>query len=922
MNPIDRLHALGQSIWYDNIQRKLLKNGDIAAMIARGDIRGMTSNPSIFQQAITQSKDYDAALQPLAWAGLDAESTFFHLAIEDIQAAAKLFLPLYEATNGKDGFVSLEVSPLLAHDTEKTVAQAKELWQRVNCPNLMIKIPATLAGIPAITEVISAGINVNVTLIFSLARYQAVMDAYLKGLENRVAQGLPVDHIASVASFFISRVDSKLDPLLEQTGKTQPEKAGCASLLMGKMAIHNAKLAFADFSKTFTSDRFVKLAEKGAQKQRPLWASTSTKNPNYRDVLYVETLIGDSSVNTMPPETVLAFKDHGVAELTLEQGIKDAHDDFAKLATLGINFDQITDALEAEGVKKFIEAYQDLLHVIETRSAVFRSQLGSLAGAVKTELAAIENEKVVERIHAIDPTVWTMDAKGQEEIRVRLGWLTLPAEKILQVAELEAFKTTCMQDGLKKVLLLGMGGSSLAPEVLSLVFGAKADGMTLEILDSTHPGQVLDAAARFDVAETLFIVSSKSGTTSESQAMLDYFWHKAVAKLGDDAGKHFVAITDPGTVLEKKAQEKQFRRIFNANPKVGGRYSAFTAFGLVPAGLIGLDLQAFLRQAVDMQTICQQSQPVAGNAGAALGVVLGVAAKQGRDKLTLLVDKQIESFAAWLEQLIAESSGKGGMGVVPLASEPVVDAANYGNDRLFAYLRLDGQHDALVAQLIAMGHPVISFDLADVYALGAEFYRWEFATALACAVLGVNAFDQPNVQDNKDRTKRNIAYYQQNGSLNEGEPIWQDADYAVYGWEFEGIQACKSIQAVVNGLLAYAKAGDYVAINAYVPRNAENENNLGDLREKILLKTKCATTLGFGPRFLHSTGQLHKGGADNGVFLQITDEPAQDAEIPEEGLSFGVLVRAQALGDLEALVSRNRRAIRVHILKGDITNLL
>lgn len=367
MNATLKLLECGQSVWYDNIQRHLLKNGEMAGMIERGEIRGVTSNPTIFMNAITKSQDYDGSLLPLVKSNLSDEEIFFHLAVEDIQAAADLFLPLYQQSHAGDGYVSLEVSPYLANDTAGTLAQAKELWQRVNRPNLMIKIPATKAGIPAISEAIATGINVNVTLIFSLVRYGEVMDAYLKGLEQRVEAGLPVGRIASVASFFVSRVDTKVDPRLQgiiQAGGSQAKKA---ETLPGKAAIANARLAYADFKQVFATQRFLKLKTKGARVQRPLWASTSTKNPAYRDVLYVEELVGPDTVDTVPPQTLVAFLDHGQVRLSLEEDLDGARQALANLEDLGISMNTVTRELEEEGVKSFSDAFTVLLKAVHDR---------------------------------------------------------------------------------------------------------------------------------------------------------------------------------------------------------------------------------------------------------------------------------------------------------------------------------------------------------------------------------------------------------------------------------------------------------------------------------------------------------------------------------------------------------------------------
>ena len=375
MNTTLKLFEAGQSVWYDNIQRSLLKNGELAGMLQRGEIRCVTSNPTIFMNAITKSQDYDESLLPLAASSLTTEEIFFKLAIEDIQAATDLFQPLYQQTNAADGYVSLEVSPYLANYTTSTLAQVKQLWQRVGRPNLMVKIPATQAGLPAIAAAIAAGINVNVTLIFSLQRYAEVMDAYMKGLEQRVKDGMSVDSIASVASFFVSRVDTKIDPRLQDIITTGSRQAKAAKALLGKAAIANARLAYADFKKVVASERWQKLKKKGARVQRPLWASTSTKNPDYRDVMYVEELIGPDTVNTVPPQTLVAFLEHGKVRLSLEEDVEGARQTLADLEALGILMTTVTSELEDQGVKSFSDAFTVLLEAIDKRRTI--SQLGS-----------------------------------------------------------------------------------------------------------------------------------------------------------------------------------------------------------------------------------------------------------------------------------------------------------------------------------------------------------------------------------------------------------------------------------------------------------------------------------------------------------------------------------------------------------------
>lgn len=893
-----QLADLGQSLWYDNIQRRLIENGELAGMIARGEIRGVTSNPSIFHAAIARTHDYDSALVPMAWAGWKAEEIFWQLALEDIRAACRLFLRLYNETGGADGYVSLEVDPALAHATEATVAQAQELWQRVAFPNLMVKVPATVEGLPAVRRLIAAGVNVNVTLIFSLERYRQVMDAYLSGLEDRLQAGQPIEQVASVASFFVSRFDTKIDALLP------PD-----SSLRGRAAIANARLAYEEFRKVFGGERFARLQAAGGRIQRPLWASTSTKNPAYPDTLYVDELIGPATVNTVPPQTLEAFRDHGTVARTLTNDLDGARRLMQDLAGVGIFIEQVAEELETEGVRAFADAFAAMMATIEARRAAAVESLGPLAAPVARSVARLVAEDAPARLHRPDPSLWTSDPAGQEEIRRRLGWVALPETSRRYVREINGFAAAVRHAGMRKALLLGMGGSSLAPEVLALVFGSQPD-FEFAILDSTDPAQVLAAAQASPPEETLYIVSSKSGGTAEINAMLHYFWALGEKTLGSRVGDHFAAITDRGTSLDALANARGFRKTFLADPNVGGRFSVLTHFGLVPAALLGLDLETVLDEAAHMADQCRAAVSGGRNPGLVLGAVLGEAALTGRDKLTLIADAPLRPFGSWLEQLIAESSGKQGRGIVVVDGEPVGVPADYGNDRLFVYLRQNGEQDAAVARLRQAGQPVLDFSIPEAYALIPEFYRWEMATAYACAVLRVNPFDQPDVQDNKDRTRARLLAYSQAKKLEEEKPVWEGSGIKVHATQKIGEA---NLGAILAAFLDASRPGDYVALNAYLPRTAEMEAILTELRLRVRARTGCATTVGFGPRFLHSTGQLHKGGPDTGLFLQITSDPLEDVEIPGQGLTFGILQRCQALGDYEALTARGRRILRVHL---------
>jgi len=910
------LTGIGQSIWYDNLARRLLVSGELEKMIQDGEIQGVTSNPSIFNQAIAKSQDYDAAIQTMSLGGMSSQEIYQRLTVDDIQTACDCFQKIYESTHAKDGYVSLEVSPDLAQDTDGTIAEAQRLWQAVNRPNLMIKVPATLPGLPAVRKLIAAGINVNVTLIFSLSRYQQVMEAYLLGLEDRRKAGKSLDRVASVASFFVSRMDTKVDLMLETLAHVNTSAAKEILSWQGKVAVANAKLAYREFESFFTTQRFLELKKFGAEIQRPLWASTGTKNPAYPDTLYVDELVGPSTVNTLPPLTLEAFRDHGQVRLALRDGLDRADQTFAALTNLGISLDEVTRQLETEGVKAFKDAYTSLLHTIDQRRLESLEKIGDLATPIVNRINRMRTESTVKRIFEHDAGLWTSDPAGQAEIRRRMSWLSLPETSQSLIPEIKAFVHEIQKTEITQLLLLGMGGSSLAPEVMQLVFThyGETPGLHLTVLDSTDPAQVLAAARRTPARKTLVITASKSGTTTEVQALLDFFWARAKRSLGSQTPQHFIAITDPGTPLQALANERGFRKVFLADPQVGGRFSALSVFGLVPAALLGVDIEALLNRAQLMMQQCMRQEPAQSNPGLVLGVLLGEATLAGRDKLTLIADKAWLPLGPWLEQLVAESSGKEGLGILPVDGEPAAPPQLYHPDRLFVYMRTTGEHDRFTAQLVKNEHPVIILPVSSVYDLGAEFYRWEFATAVACAVLKVNPFDQPDVQDSKNRTKAKIAEFRNSGQLVEPLPKWKQDGIGLYGMLPDALlDSHPGLSEIWDTFFKQVKSADYVALNVYLPRNKKNERILARLRSKIQFRTGAATTLGFGPRFLHSTGQLHKGGTDQGVFLLITADTPLDFPIPGEGLTFGQLERAQALGDYEALLARGRRVMRVNL---------
>jgi transaldolase / glucose-6-phosphate isomerase len=940
-NPLKDLLQFGQSVWLDYIRRNLITSGELRRLIDEDGLRGMTSNPSIFEKAIAGSTDYSDLLKSLkSRTDLDAKGRFEILAIRDIQDAADILRPVYDSSKRRDGYVSLEVSPYLGRDTQGTIAEARRLWKEVNRENVMIKVPGTAEGIPAFQQLISEGININVTLLFSREVYKKVADAYIAGLEKAAPAGLDLSRIASVASFFISRIDNSVDAVVEARIKASkdPHEAELLKTVLGKVAIANAKLTYESYLQIFSGDRWQKLASKGAQTQRLLWASTSTKNPKYSDVLYVEELIGRDTVNTIPPATFDAFRDHGHPRESLTENLDTAKKTMETVANLNISMDEITDKLTEDGVRQFEDAFDKLLSAVEKSS---KSEVApkvsqqtyklpdALAKSVKANIDDWRAAGKVRRLWQHDASLWT----GTDEANW-LGWLGIVEEQIANEGKFKSLADEIKREGFSDILLLGMGGSSLCPEVLEKTFGRISGFPQLHVLDSTDPAQIKTFEQKINLAKTLFVVSSKSGTTLEPNIYKQYFFERAKQVLGaEKAGSRFIAITDPGSKLQQVAEVDHFRHIFSGVPSVGGRYSALSNFGMVPAAIMGLDLAKFLDRTHEMVEACASSVAVEENPGAVLGIILGAAATSGRDKVTIVTSPAISDLGAWLEQLLAESTGKQGKGIVPIDREELGSPAAYGNDRIFVYLRLnsgvDAAQESKVTALENAGQPVVRITMGDVYDLGQEFFRWEIATAVAGSIIGINAFNQPDVEASKNVTRALTSEYEKTGALPAETPFFEGNGIKLFtdkknADELSKAANTKSLSGFLRAHLNRLRAGDYFGLLAYIEMSSEHASLLQELRESVKDSKHVATCLEFGPRFLHSTGQAYKGGPNSGVFLQITCDDAVDLPVPGQKYTFGIVKAAQARGDFQVLVERGRRALRVHLgkdLKSDLAKL-
>jgi transaldolase / glucose-6-phosphate isomerase len=883
-----QITSAGTSVWLDQIRRSLIEGGELQRMVAEESLRGVTANPSIFEKAILGSEDYDDELREMAQEDLSAQQIYDRIAIRDVQLAADVLRGVHEESNGVDGYVSLEVAPDVAHDSDRTLEAARHYWKALGRKNTMIKIPGTPEGVGAVEQALYEGINVNITLLFAVEAYEQVAEAYLRALERRHADGLPLD-VHSVASFFVSRVDTNIDAKLEQLGRSD---------LAGRAALANARAAYRRFREIFSGPRWEALRHAGASVQRPLWASTGVKNPDYPDTMYVDGLIGRDTVNTMPMATLHAAADH--SHLTGPTAEHDPAEDLDALREAGIDLSVVTDELLVDGLRQFEGAMGRLLAGIDRqRAAIATGRPPMISGAlppaleepVSVRVEAAVAARVADRIWRRDESLW--GGPGVPEIGNRLGWLTVADTMLEHAGDLQAFARELWEEGYTDAVLLGMGGSSLGPEVIRRSFGVLSPGLRLQVLDSTHPDAVLAVQDSIDPARTIFIVSSKSGGTVETLSHYRHF--KTLAK-----PEQFVVVTDPDSPLEELARADGLRRVFRNPPDIGGRYSVLSYFGLVPAALAGVDVAELLHGCQVAEAACAHHDSSESNSGLWLGAVVGELARQGRDKLTFLVGGDIESFGLWVEQLIAESTGKHGRGILPVAEEPLGDASEYGDDRVFALLRdpdqPDEHLDEALAKLSEAGHPTLELPVHGAADLGRIFFLAEFAVAVAGWALEINPFDQPNVQEAKDNTKQVL----ESGTI----PELADAD-----------------DAALRTLLGDANPPHYVAIMGYVPFSDEFDRAIAELRRRVRAATGAATTFGYGPRFLHSTGQLHKGGAPVGRFLQLTSEPSRDVDIPGADYSFATLIAAQAAGDLQTLRDHGLPAERVDLGSDPVAGL-
>ncbi|MBS1644855.1 MAG: bifunctional transaldolase/phosoglucose isomerase [Bacteroidetes bacterium] len=929
MNKLVELLSFGQSYWLDNLSRAKIKSGELARRVATEGLRGITSNPSIFHKAITSGSDYDVQIKAEVALGKTAYQIYDALTVQDLKDACDLLRPVFEASACTDGFVSLEVSPYLARDTDTSISEAKRLHGLVNKENCLIKIPGTAEGVEAIEELLYQGININVTLLFGIPRYEEIARAYIRALQRRVKEGKPIEKIVSFASFFLSRIDVLVDSLLRSRIVPNYKATDAPQLLIGKAGLASARLAYQSFLKVFSGSEWEQLKSKGAKVQKPLWASTSNKDPFGYDLRYVETVIGVDTVNTIPDETIEDFADHGtLVKDTVLMDITAAEAVFPALKRWGIDIDFVSQQLEDEGIVKFNEAFDDLMVALEAKRAQLLSESfatqtisgASMAKKINSAYVAMDERLAGRRLFQKDAYLWEVDPDEVKMIRENMGWVELPDISDEALKNMQAFSTQIKEEGYTSVVLLGMGGSSLCSEVARESFGSAPGYPQLLVLDNTDPAAILQVQGMLDLSKTLFIAASKSGGTQETISFFKYFYRLSQEAGVQNVGQNFIAITDAGSPLVQLAEQYHFRCSFLNPPGIGGRYSVLSDFGMLPMALMGLDVRAMMDSALQMKKSCDGQVPTASNPGLSLGAALGICQKFGKDKVTFVMSSSIGAFGYWVEQLLAESTGKEGQGLIPVNGESLVGPEFYSNDRLFVQMVLAGDDvsndDIKLKALEQAGHPVVRIIIPNLLALGAEYYRWEVAVATSGIVMAINPFNQPNVEQSKQNTRDILKAWLNAGHFEQQVAFAETAGIKVFAGKRVAAAITPSTTAVSEFLASFealAKAGDYVAFLPYFLKTDSRHAILESWRNRLGEARKVATTLLTGPRYLHSTGQLHKGGPDSGLYIIITGTEAQSLAIPDEDFGFGILHEAQSKGDFKSLDDKGRNVILINL---------
>lgn len=917
VNPFIELQKTGRSIWYDGLTRRLLTSAWLKNAVNEYAVTGAVFNPDVFEKVLSGGAEYD---HEIAWLlrrpSASASSALDSILVEDAILASDALMDVYESGKGKDGYVSIDVSGHLS-DAGAIIRKAKGLMAAINRPNVMLRIPASNAGMRAGETLASGGAAVYLTNIHTVERLKGALTALAKGLRKRPAAPAAGFPRLCVAGFSVNRIEATVDSLIDERAGKEPSEDRKARLLAlrGRAGLSCARLAH---------EAYRGISGNGHEPLTLIWEGASQTDFMESDVKFIEGLSEKGTICLMPYSLISAFSIRGAPRLIPPLSRAGHANVLNEMASLKFGLRKIGAALENCGLKEAAGLHRDMLKAIESkrpsvsgRDLVQGFDLGVSAVVVAHTLNSLENMMFAKRLLAKDALLWTRSPDEALRISGLLGWLTLPYSMSGRLRAVASFAEELRQDGYKNVILLGMGGSSLAPLVLSSAFGQIKGFPRLIVLDSTDPQAVSKAGGIASKGKTVFIVSSKSGTTIEPMTLFERFYRLGYSAKGVNAGRDFVAITDPGTYLEGLAKKHGFRRVFTNTAEVGGRFSALSYFGLVPAAIAGIDVSRLQYYAQRMLELMHPARPFEENPALMLGACLGALCKEGRDKLTFFAPKALSMFPLWVEQLVAESTGKDGKGIVPVAGEPLLEAGRYAKDRLFVNIEMNRRSGAprlMIAGLKKRGHPVLTFGLSDPYELGAEFMRWEAATAVAGAMLGINPFDQPDVELSKRLAMSRLDGASGAGGVAKPAGVKiQGNGFAVFFSE-ETFKPMKKIwakggSAALKAFFSLLKTGDYVALLPYLnPFDRPLHRSFTELRKTLAVVTGAATQFGWGPRYLHSTGQLHKGGPDNGVFVIFACAKGPEVAIPERGFDFLSLELSQAFGDMEALNAKGRRA--------------
>ncbi|MBI9051997.1 MAG: hypothetical protein JEZ00_21460 [Anaerolineaceae bacterium] len=872
--------------WINNLTPQAAKSD----VCQREQIRGCSIELQAMADAIAYTNEFDEILNQ------NPESSPYMILQSIIHQTAQ------QLSAKPGGWISVPFLPIILSD-QQAVADGLNLFsEQMHQKHALIQLSAIPENMAYASEMIREGYSLNYTDVLVVDQIAQLLQAYLDGVNARLDQKLDI----SANHLFLSvPVNSDEIANISQVGRDQCTEA----------EIDYMQKLYGVFADLVGSDAMQKIIDAGAKKPELIWTEILPSDGAYADTYYIEMLNGDANFEADLHLICRSTKD----EITCGKMIVSPCED---KAFSGLSVEQMTSFYDrrrkaADQVwRKATRLIRDKLNQLaqgKTSFMVHNAQKVDIDATVQH----IQQNDILSRIWQHDHTVWKDEPK---EISNRLGWLHCPERMLQNVKYLESFVAEIVLDNeFSHLVLCGMGGSSLAPEVFQKTFGVKADYLDISVLDSTDPWAMHQIDDTLDLEKTLFVISTKSGSTIETTSMMKYFYHRLVAKVGvERAGTHFVAITDPGSSLIDVAKKFGFRRIFLNDPNIGGRYSALSYFGLLPAALTGIDVRTLLEKARGMQVHLSALPTHAQNMGLQLGAILGQAALSGKDKLTFILSPAIANFGSWVEQLIAESTGKEGKGILPVVGEKTLSPRFYHDDRLFVYMHVgeDHTHESAVVNLIKAGFPVIDIHCDSILELGSQFMLWEFATALASAVMKIQPFDQPSVESAKISARKMVQEYKESGSLTTRQPIFQQQELSVFG-ECPG----NTLGEILTEFLNQLQGDKYCAVQAYLPPSEDVHSALADIQTRIHSNKHCAVTVGIGPRYLHSTGQLHKGDAGNGVFLQITSDSVIDLQIPDEmdqpgsSISFGILKMAQALGDQEVLREADRPVLHIHLGK-------